>query len=251
VTTLLLKIWHGLADKRERTPCFSVTVALLFCLALSLVQCNHELWRDEIHCWSLARNSTGLWDLLTGVRRYDGHPFLWYYLLHLVSRWSRSEVYLHAVTIVLATGSAYLWLRNANLPRVLRVMLLCTYCFFFEYSVISRSYALGIFLAFLFCRLYDPRSLRVLELFVVLFFLSFTSIYGSILAGALGAFLLWQNAAKILSGQLTSWQKRMHSHSCSVWLPSAFFKPTNTGAIFGTGDIFSSSSPSASGCTRS
>ena len=38
-----------------------------------------------------------------GDRRYDGHPFLWHYLLHLVSRWSRSEVYLHVVTIVLAT----------------------------------------------------------------------------------------------------------------------------------------------------
>ena len=208
MTTLLYKIWRGIVDKRERNPCFSVTVALLFCLALSLVHCSHELWRDEIHCWSLARNATGLWDLLTGDRRYDGHPFLWYYLLHLVSLWSRSEVYLHAVTIVLATASAFLWLRDANLPRILRVMFLCTYCFFYEYSVISRSYVLGIFLAFLFCRLYDPRSLRLLRLFVVLFFLSFTSAYGALLTGALGAFLLWQSVARVLSGQLESRQKR-------------------------------------------
>jgi hypothetical protein len=169
----------------------------LFCVALSLVHATHELWRDEIHCWSLGRNATGLWELLVGDRRYDGHPFLWYYLLHLVSRWSRSEVYLHVVTIVLATASAFLWLRDSRLPRALRVMLLGTYCIFFEYSVISRSYALGVFLAFLFCRLYQPCSLRILRLVVVLVLLSFTSAYGAILAAALGVFLFWQTVAQL------------------------------------------------------
>jgi len=146
--SFLRKIWHGLADPREDGPAFALATAGLFCVGLSIVHYNHELWRDEIHCWSVGRNADGLWDLLTGIRRYDGHPFLWYYLLHLVSLWSRSQVYLHVVTVVLATVSAYLWLRHANLPRVLRLMLLGTYCFFFEYSVISRSYALGVLLAF-------------------------------------------------------------------------------------------------------
>jgi len=202
------RIWRGLTARKERHPCFAVTVAALFCLALALVHTTHELWRDEIHCWSVGRNAEGLWDLLTGYRRYDGHPFLWYYLLHLVSLWSRSEVYLHAVTIVLATASAYLWLRDSNLPRVLRVMLLGTYCFFFEYSVISRSYALGVFLAFLFCRLYDRRQLRHFRLFVVLALLSFTSVYGSMLGAALGAFLFWQTVAKLRSEPLAPRHRR-------------------------------------------
>jgi hypothetical protein len=196
-TSLLAKVWHGLADPREKNPCFALAVTGLFCVGLSLVHYNHELWRDEIHCWSVGRNATGLWDLLTGIRRYDGHPFLWYYLLHLVSLWSRSQVYLHVVTIALATVSAYLWLRHANLPRVLRLMLLGTYCFFFEYGVMSRSYALGVLLAFLFCRLYDPRELRILRLFVVLVLLSFTSVYGCFMAAGLGGFLFWQSAAKL------------------------------------------------------
>jgi hypothetical protein len=208
-TSLLGKVWHGLADPREKNPCFALAVSGLFCVGLSLVHYNHELWRDEIHCWSVARNATGLWDLLTGIRRYDGHPFLWYYLLHLVSLWSRSHVYLHAVTIVLATASAYLWLRHANLPRVLRLMLLGTYCFFFEYSVMSRSYALGLLFAFLFCRLYDPKELRIFRLFVVLVLLSFTSVYGCFMAAGLGGFLLWQSVAKLLQVPLArrhKWQ---------------------------------------------
>lgn len=196
-TNFAAKAWRALTARKETSPCFAVAVTGLFCVALTVVHVNHELWRDEIHCWSVGRNAAGLWDLLTGNRRYDGHPFLWYYLLYLVSRWSRSEAYLHAVTVALATGSAYLWLRHANLPRVLRIMLLGTYCFFFEYSVISRSYTLGVFLAFLFCRLYDRRQLRLFRLFVVLVLLSFTSIYGTILAAALGAFLFWETIAKL------------------------------------------------------
>ena len=208
VTNLATRAWRNLTARKERSPCFALAVTGLFCVALVLVHVNHELWRDEIHCWSVGRNADGLWDLLTGNRRYDGHPFLWYYLLYLVSRWSRSEVYLHAVTVVLATWSAYLWLRHANLPRILRLMLVGTYCFFFEYSVISRSYTLGVFLAFLFCRLYDRQELRFFRLFVVLVLLSFTSIYGSIMAAALGAFLFWQTLAKLRSGLLAHRHRR-------------------------------------------
>jgi hypothetical protein len=203
------KVWRALIDKREKRSDFSLVATGLFCVALSLMHSNHEMWRDEVHCWSLGRNATGLWDLLTGIRRYDGHPFLWYYLLHLVSLWSRSVAYLHVVAVALATASAYLWLRFSNLPRVLRLMLLGTYCFFFEYSVISRSYVLGVFLVFLFCRLYDPRSLRVFRLVLVLAFLSFTSAYGLMLGFALGTFLLWQSVANVASGRLLSWHRHL------------------------------------------
>ncbi len=202
------RIARGLVVRREAGARFALATTCLFCLALIFVHATHELWRDELHCWSLGRNASGLWELLTGDRRYDGHPFLWYYLLHLISRWSRSEVYLHAVTIVLATSSAYLWLRDAGLPRVLRVALLGTYCIFYEYSVLSRSYALGVFLAFLFCRLYQPHALRILRLLLVLVLLSFTSAYGAILAVALGVFLLWQTVAELCSRRLAPRHRR-------------------------------------------
>jgi hypothetical protein len=207
VTPVLHRIWCALTDKQEKRAWFSLVVTGLFCAAISIVHYHHELWRDEIHFWALARNSTGLWDLLTGMRRFDGHPFLWYYLLYIASRWSRSEVYLHVVTIAIATGSTYLWLRHANLPRILRVMLLGTYLYFFEYSVMSRNYVLGVFFVFLFCRLYDRRSLHVFRLVLVLLFLTFASAYGTLLAIALGTFLLWQSIAKLLSGRLASWHR--------------------------------------------
>src|SRR5664279_4711450 len=95
---LARQIQHRLLVGTESTRWFSLGGAAVFCLALTLVHTQHELWRDEMHCWTLARNAHGFWDILTGIRRYDGHPFLWYYLLHLVSRLSRSVVALHGAT---------------------------------------------------------------------------------------------------------------------------------------------------------
>jgi hypothetical protein len=183
---------HGLQVKTEPTPWFSLGGAAVFSMALVFVHAHHELWRDEMHCWTLARNAHGFWDILTGVRRYDGHPFLWYYLLHLVSRLSRSVVALHGTTILLATVSAYLWLRDAPLPRFLRIPLLGTYLFFYEYSVLSRSYALGILCLFLFCRAYHRRPLRVPLLSLLLVLLALTSVYGALIAVALAAMLFLQ-----------------------------------------------------------
>jgi hypothetical protein len=206
---LSLRLWKRLVDRHEDDHTLALLGTGLFCVALVLVHGCHELWRDEIHCWSVARNAEGLWDLLTGPRRYDGHPFLWYYLLYLVSRWSRSLTYLHAVTIVLATTSAFLWLRYSGLPRALRVLLLGSYFFFFEYSVMSRSYALGVLLVFVFCHLYDPRSLRVVRLALVLALLSFTSAYGAMLGLAFGTLLIWKSVTQLASGRLWQRQRRL------------------------------------------
>ncbi len=187
-----------LGVETERQPWLSLVTAAAFGLALTFVHVHHELWRDEMHCWSLARNAHGLWDLLTGVRRYDGHPFLWYYLLYLVSRLSRSVVMLHGVTIVLATWSSYLWLRHAPLARVLRIPLLATYLVFFEYSVLSRSYALGLLCLFGFCRSYHRQRLRLPWLTLLLVLLAFTSAYGAMIALALAIMLYLQGFADVV-----------------------------------------------------
>jgi hypothetical protein len=188
---------RSLSVGTEAKPWFSVAGAALFGIALVCVHASHELWRDEMHCWSLARNAQGFWDLLTGVRRYDGHPFLWYYVLYLVSRLSRSVVMLHATTIILASLSAYLWLRDAPLPRMLRLPLLATYLFFYEYGVLSRSYALGLLCLFLFCWIYRRELLRVPLLSLLLTLLALTSAYGAMIAVALGLTLFLQAFADL------------------------------------------------------
>ena len=106
--------------RQERGPLFALVWTALFAAVQVIGHSDHELWKDELHCWGVGRASTGLWDMLTGERRYDGHPFLWYYLLHLASRLTRSYVMLHVVGVSVATACAYVWLRYMRAPRLLR-----------------------------------------------------------------------------------------------------------------------------------
>ena len=206
-------VGRALLAEREQGPYFSLVLTGVFYLALCWVHGHHELWRDEMHSWNVARNAGGLWDLLVGVRRYEGHPFLWYYLLFLASRVSRSAACLHVATVSFATLSTYLWLRGSGLPRVLRVMLPFTYLYFFEYGALSRCYAPGVFLAFLFCHLYDRESLRLPRLLGVLFLLSFTSVYGAMMAASLAVFVLWHGGTRTWS----VWRKTGNTRLLWQW----------------------------------
>jgi hypothetical protein len=186
---LLTKTSRALLRRIETGWSFTLTVGALFAVAQIIGHLHHEMWRDELHCWAVGRNATGLWDLLTGERKYDGHPFLWYYLLHLVSRLTRSHVALQVVGASLSVMAAVLWLRFANVPRFLRVLLLASYYLLFEYGIMCRSYTLGVVLTFGFCAAYHPCRIRYAALGTLLGLLSATSLYGMLVAIALAAFL--------------------------------------------------------------
>jgi hypothetical protein len=168
---------------------FALPALCVFIVAQALVRAHHEFWRDELTCWATGRAASGLSDLLTGERRYDGHPFLWYYVLHLASRVSPNPLSLHFVSGALAAVAAALWLRWAPVPRVLRLVLLGSYYVFYEYGVICRSYILGWALVCAFCALYHPLRIRYVWSGVILGLLSATSLYGTIVALALGGFV--------------------------------------------------------------
>lgn len=178
-----------LTARTERGPLAGVLVALAFGGALGFVHYHHEFWRDELHPWGLGRNATGFWDIAFGGRRYDGHPLLWYYFLHLASRVIAEPVGLHVVGVGLATLSSYLWFRHSGFPRLLRLLLLPSYFWFYEYGVVTRLYALGITLICLFCTVYRRERPRYLLLSSLLVLLSMTSVYGALCAAALGLFL--------------------------------------------------------------
>jgi hypothetical protein len=184
------KIWQP----RETGWMFAVVTASIVGAVLFFGHRHHELWRDELHCFGVGRHAKGLWDVLTGVRRYDGHPFLWYYVLHLTSLINRSYVGLRVVTWGLAVGAGLLWLRYALLPRPIRILAVLSYYLAYEYGVICRSYTLGVFLLFLICALYRPLRINYVLLGVLLVLLAATSIYGVAMAIALALFFFTRGA---------------------------------------------------------
>jgi hypothetical protein len=186
---ILRALRHVLFTHHERAPWLSLIVTVLFGYVQVMGHADHELWKDELHCYGVGRSAQGLMDLLTGERRYDGHPFLWYYLLHLGSRIHRGWMTLPVISTSVATLAAYLWFRFARVPRLLRLLVLASYYFVYEYGVLSRSYTLGMLFVFLFCALYHPLRIRYVPLGICLFFTAATSLYGTLIALVLALFL--------------------------------------------------------------
>jgi hypothetical protein len=186
----LARYWRASMKEQETDWRFTGAVAALYLLFLIFMQVHHEMWRDEVHAWSLARIAHGFGDLVNGDRRYEGHPPLWFWYLR-VWGWIFPEAWgLQVATVAAAVPAAVLLLRYAPFPRYLKVLLLLSYFFGYEYSVMCRNYVLGWLLLFLFCALYHPLRPRPVIMAVVLALLSWTSVYGLLLSGALAGFLV-------------------------------------------------------------
>ena len=70
---------------RETGWGFAGVVAAVYLAFLIWMHLHHELWRDEAHAWSLARIAQGFGDLVSGDRRYEGHPPRWFWYLRVWS----------------------------------------------------------------------------------------------------------------------------------------------------------------------
>lgn len=173
----------------RRAGAIRALAVLLYLVLMVAAQLRHEPWRDEVHCWMVGRDAQGLWDVLTGERRYDGHPFLWYWLLNLVSHFSRAPGAMQVFTVGSTALTAYLVAFRSPFATYERVLLLFSHYFVYEYAVVCRSYVVGVLLVCTFCALYDPRRIRFGWLSLLLVLLVAVSAYSALVAGALALFL--------------------------------------------------------------
>jgi len=157
-------------------------------LGLALIL-RHEMWQDEWQAWLIARESASLADLFNH-RKYEGHPGLWYLALFLLSRLTADPLAMQLFHLLLATATAYLFLRFSPFTPWQQILFIFGYFPLFEYGVISRNYAAGVLLIFSFCAVF-PGAFRgkFLVLAGLLFLLAQTSVYGLFLAAALGLML--------------------------------------------------------------
>jgi hypothetical protein len=172
-----------------KTSAIRLAVVALYVALMVVAQVRHEPWRDEIHCWMVGRDADGLMGVLFGERRYDGHPFLWYWLLNLVSHASRAPAAMQVLTVGCTAITAYLVMFRSPFASHERVLLLFSHYFVYEYAVVCRSYVVGVLLVCVFCALYDPRRVRYGWLAFVLVLLVAVSAYSALVAGALALFL--------------------------------------------------------------
>ena len=155
-----------------------------YALVLAFALFHHELWRDELQAWMLARDSAGPLDLLRNMD-YEATSVLWHLLLLPVTRLTTSPAGMQILHWIVASATVYVLARNAPFAPLHKGLLVFGYLPLFEYGVVSRSYALGLLGVVAACALLPQRRTRPWGLALVLVLTAHTSPYACIVALAL------------------------------------------------------------------
>ena len=155
-------------------------LALIFTAFMLCAIRRHEMWRDELQAWLLARDSATPMQLLHNMR-YEGHPGLWHLLLWPLAHLSPNPVLMQVLHATLAGLSALLVFRFAPFSWVIKVLLVLGYFFAYEYAVIARNYGISITLLFTVCALFEHRWRWFPAIAATLFLLCHTNIFALLL----------------------------------------------------------------------
>ena len=120
---------------------------------------HHEMWRDEMMAWLLARDAATPWQVFSLIK-YEGHPGLWYLLIWPFAHLSWNPAWMQALHALIAGAAVFVLLRYAPFSWPLRVVLALGYFLAYEWAVIARNYAVSVLLLFLFCAGYAVKISR-------------------------------------------------------------------------------------------
>lgn len=168
----------------------TLLVSAYFVLALIGIL-NHEMWRDELHAWMIARDSASLGELFRNLR-YEGHPGLWHLCLYFLSKFTRNPLAMQLFHLAIATGCVYLFAKFSPFSRLHKVLFTFGYFSLYEYAIISRNYNIGILLIFLFCIFFQTRHRTYLILASILAILANTNAFAFIFAFGLAMTLVFE-----------------------------------------------------------
>src|SRR5260370_4163009 len=132
------------ADREEWKFVLLVTAAYVVVATFATV--HHEMWRDELHCWLVVRDSSTPWGVVL-ARAYDWQPPLWYVLLWFITRATWHPEPMRVVHLAIATTNVVLFVPVAPFAPVVRGLFAFAYFVTYEYAAFTRSYWLPLLLA--------------------------------------------------------------------------------------------------------
>lgn len=188
----------GVSSSTAETPVrrwgFAVAGAAVFAALVGFTSAHHEMWRDELDAWLVARDSATPLAVFREIR-YGGHPSLWYLLLWPLAHLTHSLASMQVLNVVIASVTALLVLRFAPASRWFRGLAVSGYFVVYEYGTIARNYGLSVLALVGACCVFPHRRAHPLLLGVLLGLAAHTSVHGMILAVALAAALALDLAA--------------------------------------------------------
>jgi hypothetical protein len=153
------------------------------------VALHHEAWFDEMQAWLLARDNT-LGALFGHYVRYEGTPGLWHLVLWCAAHGGLPFTCLWMISATCAMGGAAVIVFRAPFPLPLRLGLLATYFYGYQFSVIARGYCLDLLLVPLVAHLFATRCERPLRYALAVGLLANVNAFSFLAGGLLGLDLL-------------------------------------------------------------
>lgn len=160
---------------------FAAAVTLAFAAVAGIGLWRHEMWRDELQAWLIPAGSATLGELLHNLR-YEGHPVLWHLLLWPLSRIAARPEAMQVLHLAISAAAVFLFVQRAPFSRPVRALFALGYFPLYEYTVISRSYGLGMLFLFGACAAFPLRRRTYLPLAAALALLAGSNPYGWLLA---------------------------------------------------------------------
>lgn len=173
---------------KNRSKHYALGLTCLFLVVGAFTASHHEMWRDEIQAWLLARDSTSVFNLFANLK-YEGHPGLWHLCLMPLSRITDSPVIMQMFHLLITSATVYLFVRYAPFNWFQKLLFCFGYFVIYEYAIVARNYALGMLLITVFCVLFRERYKRFIWIGCVLFLLAHTSVHALIVTIAIGGAL--------------------------------------------------------------
>ena len=147
---------------------FTGLVVLSFlCIGLLNIL-THEMWRDELQSWLIAKGSVSIMNLFSNLR-YEGHPALWHICLYFISRFTAQPIVMQFFHLLLAATTIYIFTRFSPFTKLQKILFAFGYFPLYEYATISRNYAMGVLFIFCFCSVFRTRTKNYLVLSCILF----------------------------------------------------------------------------------
>ncbi len=149
---------------------------------------NHELWFDEAQAWNIARDND-----IPGIiaqMAHEGHPFLWFFLLHIFAVLGCTADILPIISWVITSAAVALILWKAPFKPLMKGVIVFSGGFLFYWSVTSRPYCLSILFMVLLAMAYSKRQERPVIFGLLVGLLANTHIMMCGLVGMIGIYMI-------------------------------------------------------------
>ena len=161
-------------------------------VVLYLVQLvHHQMWRDEFNAFGIAVASPTLSSLFHHIH-YEGHPWLRYTLLWVISKITIDPIGMKILEGVIGVSIYLIIGLSSPFSRLEKVLIFCGYFISFEYTVLSRMYGplLLLLVAYLQLRSVESESIEEMRRSILLGavlvgLMASTDTMGILLSGAL------------------------------------------------------------------